>query len=310
MTELTVRVTGRRDEATGVFSLTLAAPDGSDLPPWAPGAHIDVEAGPVGARQYSLCGDPGRADRWRVAILHEPAGRGGSAHLFATAHPGTTLRVSRPRNNFELAAAGEYVFVAGGIGITPILPMLGEARAAGRPATLYYGARTRSHLAFTDELGAGPRVRLFPQDEAGLLPVAGLFEAHPGATVYCCGPEPLLAAVEAEGARVGTEVRVERFAARPGAAAAPTGEFEIRLARTGRTLRVAADRSIVDVLESAGVPVITSCREGTCGSCETPVLGGAVDHRDSLLTEAERAAGATMMLCVSRARSRELVLDL
>ncbi|MGW6727134.1 PDR/VanB family oxidoreductase [Nocardia sp. NPDC055029] len=311
MTDMRVRVIERTDEADAVFALALAAVDGADLPAWTPGAHIDVAAGPAGVRQYSLCGDPAEQDRWRIAILHEPNGRGGSAHLFRTALPGTTLSVSAPRNNFELSTAAEYTFVAGGIGITPILPMIAAAEQAGAHWTLHYGARTKAHMAFADMLTERyPAARLVPQDESGLLPVAEILSARPTATVYCCGPEPLLAAVEAEGARQRVTVRTERFVPRQVETTGPDQAFEIRLAQTGRTLRVGADRSIVDVLESAGVAVITSCREGTCGSCETPVLDGDVEHRDSLLTAEERERGATMMLCVSRARSGVLVLDL
>ncbi|MFD3702459.1 PDR/VanB family oxidoreductase [Nocardia sp. NPDC058658] len=310
MTELTVRVIDRIDEADAVFSLVLAAADGAPLPAWTPGSHIDVAVGTAGVRQYSLCGDPAEHDRWRIAVLHEPAGRGGSAQLYRTALPGTTLSVSLPRNNFELEAASAYTFVAGGIGITPIVAMIAAAEQAGADWTLHYGARTRAHMAFGDALSRRyPSVRLVPQDEAGLLPIARILAARPDATVYCCGPEPLLSAVEAEGARQGIAVRTERFVPRPVDTAADAA-FEVRLAQTGTTLRVAADRSIVDVLESAGVSVITSCREGTCGSCETPVLDGEVDHRDSLLTAEERESGKTMMLCVSRARSQVLVLDL
>lgn len=308
MTDLTVRVTDRRDVAEGVFALELAGVDGGPLPRWTPGAHIDVSAGQAGVRQYSLCGDPADEQRWRIAILHEPAGRGGSDHLHRTAEIGTQLQVSLPRNNFEQVPTDAYLFVAGGIGITPILPMLAAAQRAGARWSLYYGARTRAHLSFTDEL-RHQSVHLMPQDEAGLLPIAAILAEHPCSTVYCCGPEPLLNVVETEGALAGLEVHTERFVARQ---VDTTGDraFEVRLARSGRTLKVAADRSIVEVLEGAGIEVITSCREGTCGSCETPVLEGEIEHRDSLLTAQEREAGATLMPCVSRALSDVLVLDL
>lgn len=306
MNDITVRVSARRDEADGVFSLELT---GAALPPWQPGAHIDVAVGAAGTRQYSLCGDPADTGRWRIAVLHEPAGRGGSDHLWRTALPGTELRVSAPRNNFELVEAPEYLFVAGGIGITPILPMIEAAERAGAYRSLYYGGRSRAHMAFAAALAERPGVTLLPQDETGLLPVAELLARHRTATVYCCGPEPLLAAVQGEGARLDMPVHVERFAPRPVDRAADAA-FDVRLAGDGRTLRVQAGQSIADVLEAAGVPVITSCREGTCGSCETAVLAGPVDHRDSVLTEDERAAGKTMMLCVSRAGQDLLVLDI
>ncbi|WP_067562441.1 PDR/VanB family oxidoreductase [Nocardia acidivorans] len=308
MTDLMVRVTDRRSEAEGVFSLGLAAVGGGPLPDWTPGAHIDVSVGTAGVRQYSLCGDPADERRWRIAILHEPAGRGGSDHLYRTARPGAALRVSLPRNNFELVPSDAYLFVAGGIGITPILPMLAAAHRAGADWTLYYGARSRAHLAFTGELSWYRQVRMVPQDEFGLLPLPAIL-SDCAAPVYCCGPAPLLDAIETEGARQGLEVHTERFAARQVDTAADRA-FEVRLASSGRTLRVPADRPMVDVLESAGVPIVTSCREGTCGSCETTVLAGEVEHRDSVLTAQERAEGRTMMPCVSRARSESLVLDL
>ncbi|MEV6099630.1 PDR/VanB family oxidoreductase [Nocardia sp. NPDC051981] len=308
MTELMVRVTGRREEAEGVFALELAALGGRALPDWTPGAHIDVFAGSAGVRQYSLCGDPADRERWRIAIMHEPDGRGGSAHLFRTAHPGTELRVSVPRNHFELESGDEYLFLAGGIGITPILPMLAAATRAGARWSLHYGARTRAHLAFTGELARYDRVHLVPQNESGLLPLAALL-ADTTATVYCCGPAPLLDAVEAEGARRGLTVHTERFVPRRVDNGVDRA-FEVRLARSGQVLRVGPDRSIVDVLEGAGVAIVTSCREGTCGSCETTFLEGEVQHRDSVLSAVERASGTTLMPCVSRAVSDVLVLDL
>ncbi len=238
VTGLSVRVIERTDEADAVFALVLAAADGGDLPSWRPGAHIDVAVGESGVRQYSLCGDPADRDRWRIAILHEPTGRGGSAHLYRTALPGSTLSVSLPRNNFELGSAPEYTFVAGGIGITPILPMIAAADRAGARWTLHYGARTKAHMAFADVLtGRYPAVNLVPQDVSGLLPIADILAASPGAAVYCCGPEPLLAAVEAEGQRQGMTVRTERFVPRAVDRTGPDAAFEIQLAQTGRTLR-------------------------------------------------------------------------
>ncbi|MGW4352061.1 PDR/VanB family oxidoreductase [Nocardia sp. NPDC004582] len=311
MTEFPVRVVHRRDEAEDVFSLELAAVDGGPLPPWTPGAHIDVRAGAAGVRQYSLCGDPADDRRWRIAILHEREGRGGSDHLYRTAQAGTELRVSLPRNNFELTPASSYVFVSGGIGITPILPMIAAAAAAGARWQLFYGARSRTHMAFAAELTAKyPQVTLVPQDVDGLLPLSRILDATGSAEIYCCGPEPMLAAIETQAADRGLTIRTERFAARPVAAGVVNPPFEVRVHSTGVTYRVDARRSIADVLEAAGVDIVTSCREGTCGSCETTVLSGEIDHRDEILTAEERARGNTMMLCVSRARSGVLVLDL
>ncbi len=310
MTEIPVLVSARRDEAERVFSLELSAASGGDLPGWTPGAHIDVGVGAAGVRQYSLCGDPADRRRWRIAVLHEPDGRGGSAQLHRTALPGTRLQVSLPRNNFELVARESYVFVAGGIGITPILPMVVAAAAAGARWSLYYGGRTRAHMAFADLLAERyPHAVLLPQDEHGLLPLPTILAENPTAAVYCCGPEPLLAAVEAEAADRGLPVHLERFVPRP-ITATPNRPFEVRIASSGRIFAIDAQQSVADVLERAGIGIITSCREGTCGTCETPVLAGEIDHRDSLLTAAEQARGDTMMLCVSRAHSDVLVLDL
>ncbi|WP_174186319.1 PDR/VanB family oxidoreductase [Nocardia barduliensis] len=310
MTDIAVRVWRRRDEAEGVFSLELAPVDGGELPSWTPGAHIDVAVGAAGVRQYSLCGDPADRGRWRIAVLHEPNGRGGSAYLHRAAQPGSVLRVSVPRNNFELVGSDRYVFLAGGIGITPILPMVAAAAAAGARWSLYYGGRTKGHMAFADAIAERyPRAKLLPQDEHGLLPLEEIFTGLGETAVYCCGPEPLLAAAEAEGARREVPVHVERFVPRK-LQFAPNEPFEVRLAASGKTFRIGANQSIADVLESAGIGIVTSCREGTCGSCETAVLGGDIEHRDELLTDEERARGDTMMLCVSRARSGPLVLDL
>ncbi|WP_039804422.1 PDR/VanB family oxidoreductase [Nocardia araoensis] len=310
MTDTAVRVWRRRDEAAGVFALDLAPVDGGELPSWTPGAHIDVAVGAAGVRQYSLCGDPADRARWRIAVLHEPDGRGGSAYLHRAAQPGSVLRVSAPRNNFELVGSDRYVFLAGGIGITPILPMVAAAEAAGARWSLYYGGRTRGHMAFADAIAARyPQANLLPQDEHGLLPLREIFADLADTPVYCCGPEPLLAAAESEGARAGVPVHVERFVPRQ-LQFAPNEPFEVRLAATGRIFRIGANQSIADVLEAAGIGIVTSCREGTCGSCETAVVSGDIEHRDELLTDEERARGDTMMLCVSRARSGPLVLDL
>ncbi|WP_030856007.1 PDR/VanB family oxidoreductase [Streptomyces sp. NRRL S-37] len=299
----------REPAADGVLVLTLRHPSGAELPGWEPGAHIDLVLGPELERQYSLCGDPADRDRWRIAVLRETDGRGGSAYVHERVRPGDRVRARGPRNHFRLEPAGRYRFVAGGIGITPVLPMLAAAEAAGADWTLLYGGRTRASMAFTGELARyGKRVTLVPEDEAGLLDLAPVLDGLPeGALVYCCGPGPLLDAVE-ERCPAGA-LRVERFRPRE----RDTGvdrAFEVVLARSGRTLTVAPDVSVLDAVRGAGVEVLHSCAEGTCGTCETEVLEGEPDHRDSVLTEAERAAGETMLICVSRCRGRRLVLDL
>jgi ferredoxin-NADP reductase len=297
--------------ADDVVLLTLRDPSGAELPEWTPGAHLDLVLTADLVRQYSLCGDPGERSVYRVAVLREPAGRGGSAHVHDVVAEGDTVLVRGPRNRFALVDAPGYVFVAGGIGITPLVPMIAAAHAAGADWQLVHGGRSRASMAFTELAGRHPdRVALVPQDEAGLLDVAGILAAAAGRPVYCCGPEGLLAAVEAEGERLGVPVHVERFSARPGALDGPDEAFEVELSGSGTVVAVPAGCSILDALEGAGIATLSSCREGTCGTCETGVLAGEPDHRDSLLTEEEQASNEVMMLCVSRSRSPRLVLEL
>ncbi|MFI7402088.1 PDR/VanB family oxidoreductase [Streptomyces sp. NPDC049541] len=299
----------REFAADGVLALTLRHPLGEDLPAWEPGAHVDVVLGPELERQYSLCGDPADRSVWRIAVLREPDGRGGSAQVHEQIGRGDKVRVRGPRNHFRLESAPRYRFVAGGIGITPILPMLAAAEAAGAEWTLLYGGRTRNSIAFTEELARyGDRVRVCPQDETGLLDLGSVLDDLPEDTlVYCCGPGPLLDAVEE---RCPAErLRVERFSPKA-QEAGENGEFEVELARSGRTVTVAPDVSVLDAVRAAGVEVLFSCTEGTCGTCETDVLDGTPDHRDSVLSAEEQQSGETMMICVSRCRGKKLVLDL
>jgi ferredoxin-NADP reductase len=304
--DLTLRVVDRSVPADGVVVLDLVAADGGELPAWAPGAHLDLRCGEL-VRQYSLCGDPSDRSRYRVAVRREEPGRGGSRFLHEQVSVGNSLGARGPRNHFPLVDATAYVFIAGGIGITPILPMLARADAAGIYWRLAYGGRTHSSMPFADDLLTRhpDRVTLHPQDETGLLDLDALLaDLEPDTAIYCCGPEALLQAVERR-----TSAHVERFAPRE---LGPTENrpFTITLAGSGRLLDVPADRSALDVLVDAGVPVLSSCTEGTCGTCETAVLEGEVDHRDSVLSPEERAAQDCMFVCVSRAAGTTLVLDL
>ncbi|POX45198.1 oxidoreductase [Streptomyces sp. Ru71] len=307
--EFELLVTRREPAADAVVALTLRHPLGEPLPSWEPGAHVDVVLAAGLERQYSLCGDPADRTAWRIAVLREAAGRGGSAYVHDELRQGDKVRVRGPRNHFRLEPAPRYRFVAGGIGITPLLPMLAAAEASGADWSLLYGGRTRASMAFTEELQRyGDRVTLAPQDETGLLNLDRVLDGVPdGTLVYCCGPGPLLDAVE-ERCPAGM-LRVERFRPKEQAAGADE-EFEVVLARSGRTLTVAPEVSVLDAVRAAGVEVLYSCAEGTCGTCETDVLEGSPEHRDSVLTEEERAAGDTMMICVSRCRGARLVLDL
>lgn len=304
--------------ADGIALLTLEVPDEVPgeftVPAWEPGAHIDLVLADDLVRQYSLCGDPAERDRLKVAVLLEPDGRGGSRHVHERLEVGDLVPVRGPRNHFALVDAESYLFIAGGIGITPILPMIRQVEAEGKPWRLLYGGRTRSSMAFAEELAAlGPdRVALRPQDEFGLLDLASyLADAGDGTAVYCCGPEPLLLAAEqACKAFPHLSLHVERFAPKEREAEGPDRPFEVELRRSGRTVQVPASVPLLDALEKAGVGMAFSCREGTCGTCETAVLEGVPDHRDSLLTDDERAANDVMFPCVSRSLSPRLVLDL
>ncbi|MEJ2864294.1 PDR/VanB family oxidoreductase [Actinomycetospora flava] len=307
-------VTERRDEADGVVALTLARTDGGELPAWAPGAHVDVHLADGLVRQYSLCGDPAGRTRWRLGVLREPVSRGGSEFVFDKVHGGDIVTVGEPRNHFALEPAARYVFVAGGIGITPILPMIAAAEASGAEWTLLYGGRTRRSMAFVDELAAhGDRVTIAPQDEVGLLDLTGLLATpRRGALVYACGPEPMLCAVDSfmAGWPSGS-LRVERFAPKTLENTGAEG-FEVEFAASGVTAVVPPDRSILTVAEEAGIAALWSCREGTCGTCETPLLAGRAEHRDSMLTAEEQADQNTIFICVSRAEQGcpRLTLDL
>lgn len=320
-----VTVVTRQTVAEGVVSLELAPSssqgegEAEPLPPWQPGAHIDVVLPTGVTRQYSLCGpvDPaGNTARWRIAVLREPDGRGGSQWIHDHVEEGGELRVRGPRNNFPLRPATKYLFIGGGIGITPLLPMIAEAEAAGADWSLLYGGRTHASMAFLPELeGYGERVSVRPQDQYGLLDLTGfLGDPDPSALVYCCGPAGLIDAVEAYCATwPAGSLNVERFAAAAGQQ--PVGgeaeqPIEVELRASGMTLTVPPGLPVLKAVEQAGIPVLSSCEEGICGSCETAVLEGEVDHRDSLLTEDERAANDTMLICVSRARGGRLVLDL
>lgn len=307
----TVRVHRTTWLADGVVQLELRDPDGAELAAWDPGAHLSLQLPNGLTRQYSLCGDPADRHTWTVAVLREPASRGGSSWVHERLTAGTVLDVDGPRNNFTLTDAEEYLLIAGGIGITPLLAMARSLTARGASWRMFYCGRSRSAMAFLGELDPD-RLTVHADDEQGGPPDIStvLAGVSPGTAVYCCGPEPLIAAVEA-GAPDPARVHVERF--KPAAAAAPStadSAFDVVCAGSGTRVRVEPDVSVLDALTLAGLEVPSSCREGVCGTCETKVLDGEPDHRDSVLSDTEKAANATMLPCVSRCRSAELVLDL
>jgi cytochrome P450/ferredoxin-NADP reductase len=311
--EAVVRIEAKSPAAEDVVALTVREATGQPLPPWEPGAHVDLILDDVATRQYSLCGPPGDQQAYRLGILRDPHGSGGSLHVHDKLAAGDLARIRGPRNNFPLVPSPRYLFIAGGIGITPMLPMIAAASTAGAQWRLVYGGRRRSSMAFLDQLAAhGDQVTVWPQDERGLLPLADLLGTpQPDTLVYCCGPEPLLGAVEqgCAGWPAGS-LHTERFVAKPLTEPVLAEAFDVHLQRSDLTLTVPVDRSILSVVEEAGVPVLSSCGEGTCGTCETPVLDGLPDHRDSVLDAGQRAAGDCMMICVSRSCTSRLVLDL
>ncbi|CAM3861654.1 PDR/VanB family oxidoreductase [Smaragdicoccus niigatensis] len=308
-----LKVATRRQVADAVVTLELA---GADLPSWAPGAHVDLILGDGLVRQYSLCGDPGSTEKWQIGVLLDPMSRGGSQHVHERLYEGASVTVRGPRNNFELVESPRYLFIAGGIGITPMMPMIAAAERAGADWSLVYLGRTATTMAFAHDLREtyGDKVTLWADDQRGaFFDLEGALR-HPQADtlVYCCGPSPLLDAVEKfcspwpEGA-----LHLERFAAKA-PAAEPEGldSFKVVCQRSGVTVDVEPGVSMLEALEDADVDIMSSCLEGVCGTCQVRVLEGTPDHRDSMLTPAQRACGNVMLPCVSRSRTEKLVLDL
>lgn len=316
-TEIELIVDARTMVADDVVELSLRPAHGSELPRWSAGAHIDLvlDRNEGMVRQYSLCGDPTDRKCWRVAVLLEAESRGGSLAVHRRLGTGSTVQARGPRNNFALVPADRYVFIAGGIGIAPIAPMLAQAEAAGAPWRLVYGGRRRASMAYVDALVeryGETKVDVRPEDETGMLDLDDLLPSpSTGTTVYCCGPASLLGAVDDRCRSWPPDtVHVERFDPMTLEDSSASRAFEAELAVSGQTVQVPADATVLEIVEENGVQVLSSCAEGTCGMCETTVLEGEVDHRDSLLTEKERAANDTMYICVSRARSDRLVLQL
>lgn len=303
--------------ADAVVVLTLVHPDGETLPQWTAGAHVDLVLTDDLVRQYSLCGSTADGRTYQVGVLRAEDSRGGSTFIHDQVAVGSTIRVRGPRNHFPLVSSPRYLFIAGGIGVTPMLPMIEAAEAAGAQWQLVYGGRSRSSMAFLPDLAPyGDRVTLVPRDEVEVS-LSGriddlLGSPTPDTLLYCCGPEALLSAVEAACTRWPSgSLHLERFHAKPieGDGMRDT-EFEVVLARSGLTLTVPPGKSIFRVAEDAGVSVLGSCHEGVCGTCETVVIEGEVDHRDVVLSEDEKASNETMMVCVSRCRGASLTIDL
>jgi ferredoxin-NADP reductase len=299
-----------------VIALRLTAADGGPLPRWHPGSHIDVHLPSGRLRQYSLCGDPDDTHAYRIAVRRIPGGGGGSVEIHDDLAIGSTITTSGPRNAFPLTVPGygsptqRVRFIAGGIGITPILPMLAAAERLGVDWSMIYVGRSTDSLPFLDDVARfGDRILIRTDDESGVPTAVDLLGDCPdGTTVYACGPAPMLTSVRTHlVGRDDVELHFERFAAPP---VVDGREIAVSVASTGATVRVGADESVLAALVRSGVHAPYSCQQGFCGTCRTRVLAGAVDHRDTLLTEPERDAGM-MLICVSRGSDDEgLVLDL
>lgn len=316
--EILVRVCAREALADGIVGLTLAPINGVPLPEWAPGAHLDLKLplttddGEEMIRQYSLCGDPADRGCYRIGILKEAAGRGGSAYVHEHLNAGDTIRINAPRNHFPFEPTVRTLFIAGGIGITPILPMVRQAAAEGRDWHLVVAMRDTSRLAFANEFAKldPARVTLHFDAEKGLLDLNALLSPlGPETTVYSCGPTGLLDALTERNSGASWQLRIERFAASKPVNTAGKG-FAVVCASTGERLHVGEGQTILEVVRAAGYKIESSCKDGICGTCETRVLRGRPDHRDSVLTEEERAVSDYMMICVSRAQGSEIELDI
>ncbi|WP_238367443.1 cytochrome P450 [Mesobacterium pallidum] len=296
--------------AEQVVELSLTPVDGAPLPDWQAGAHIDVVIGGF-ARSYSLAGDPADRDAWRIAVLRDEKSRGGSVAIHRL-EAGDRIVVRAPRNNFPLRDAPAYHFVASGIGITPMLPMIRAAKVAGRPWQLDYVGRRRETLAYLADLEGQDNVRVHLTSETGRPDLAALLAQSDGAEVYACGSTDFLAATEETCKALGRPFHTEWFAPKPGARQAGEGALEaftVYLARSDKEIEVVPGQSIIDACAEAGVAIPTSCFEGTCGSCRCEVLEGEPDHRDSVLSEEERARNDQMMPCVSKSKTGRLVLN-
>jgi len=324
MSAQTLQVVVRRREQQGgnIVVLDLASVDGSDLPPFEAGAHVDVHLAPDLIRQYSLCGDPARTHHYRLGVLRDPASRGGSDAVHERLHEGAQIAIGLPRNHFPLnAGATHSVLVGGGIGITPMLAMAYSLLAAGQSFELHYCARSRAAGAFLQELAQAPlasHVHLHFNDEgeAARLQLDAVLRdgthapALAGTHVYVCGPVGFMDHVTESAQRAGlpaAQVHREYFGAEVDIAGAG---FEVVAAASGKSVHVAEGQTILAALASIGIKVEVSCEEGVCGTCVCTVLEGDCDHRDVYLTEDERADNDQIMVCCSRARSSRLVLDI
>lgn len=310
---LQLRITCATWEAPNIVSYELRPTESSELPAFTAGAHIDLTLPNGLIRSYSLLNPQSERHRYVIAVQKDRASRGGSKWVHENLRAGDIVTVNGPRNNFHVdESAGRSIFIAGGIGITPILSMVERLGALGREWELVYCARSRAGTAFLEALRRKPQVRFnFDEEPDGrMLDIAKLVQgAPPGTHLYCCGPLPMLDAFEqATKDLPRNRVHIEYFTAKEPPALG--GGFTIVLAKRGMTLAVAPGKTILDTLRDNGFDTPFSCTEGVCGTCETRVLEGVPDHRDLILTEAERASNKTILICCSGSKTERLVLDL
>jgi ferredoxin-NADP reductase len=310
---LQLQATAVRQVADNIVELTLTSPDGGQLPGWTPGAHIELRLPSGLSRQYSLCGDPADTSAYTVAVLREDNGRGGSRELHQIARAGTQFSVRVPRNDFELHEAESYLFIAGGIGITPLIPMISEAQRRRATWKLVYGGRSATSMAYRERLQTlGDSVDIWIEADRGYPDLARILSAAPdGTVVYTCGPSVMIDAVAGEFGKHGHlgGLHFERFTA-SGPVDTSGDSFEVELRRSGMTFTVAQGCSLLQEVQRILPDHPFSCEEGYCGECETRVLEGTPDHRDDYLTEEQQEQGDVMMICVSRCKGAKLVLDL
>jgi vanillate monooxygenase ferredoxin subunit len=318
MGNLVVKVVRKAIEAEGIASFELARADGAPLPPFSAGSHIDVELPGGLTRQYSLCNDSGEQHRYRIAVLRDPASRGGSAAMHDAVSEGDVLRISEPRNHFPLHHAQRSLLFAGGIGVTPLLCMAQRLAAIGAEFSLHYCTRSPERTAFRDEIAVSAfadRVRYHqdsgpPSQKLNLQKL--LAQPDPDTAIYVCGPTGFIGHVVDIAKANGwssEQVHVEYFGAAPQDTAGDAA-FEVKLASTGKTYPVAAHQTVVQALQAQGVDILTSCEQGVCGTCITRVLEGEPDHRDLYFTDEEKARNDQFTPCCSRAKTPRLVLDL
>lgn len=310
------RVEFVKEVAEEIRLIRLVKRNGEALAGWQPGAHIDLVLPSGRVRSYSLCSDPDDCSHYDIAVLKETASLGGSAEIFSTDLVGLQLGYIGPRNHFEMVDAPNYLLLGGGIGISPLLPMMSELSRRGASWRVVYAGRHASSMAFLDEVASfgATHVTIMFENEVGRPDVAALFSSlAPGTAVYCCGPRGMISAAEAASWRIGTRnLHLERFHPMtvPASVLSFGRAFDVRLARSSLTVHVPSDKSVLAAVREVLPSVPSSCGSGSCGVCETRVLAGGIEHRDRVLSAAECEKGDSMMICVSRATDNLLVLDL